>query len=173
MAVITLEEARELYKQGSMAKEIALREYPEEEILNDYSLITSLPQETKCKTTELYAKLKTVYKEMSKGREVSLTKYVAYIPTIIFASHDYEPMTGEFVSKVLIDDKEFCIFITTNSTRWEGRLGYENDGVYCGSGLLKNNWIFKEREQAKHFVEFFYKELILLSLADEHKVRFI
>ena len=173
MAVITLEEARELYKQGSMAKEIALREYPEIEILNDYSLITSLPQEAKCKTTELYAKLKTVYKQISKGRELSLTKHIAYRPTIILASYDYEPNTGEFVGKMLIDNKDFCIYITTDITIWEGKLGYENDGVYCGSGLLKNNWIFKEREQAKHFVKFFYKELILLSLADEYKVEFI
>lgn len=173
MKNITLEEARELYKQGSMAKEIALRYFTEKEILNDYSLITSLPKETKCKTTELYAKLKTVYKEMSKGREVHLTKVYAYIPTIIMASNTSEPRTGEFVGKVLIDDKEFCIFITTNSTKWEGRLGYENNGVYCGSDLLENTWVFKEREQAEHFVKFFYKELILLSLVDEHKVTFI
>lgn len=173
MKNITLEEARELYKQGSMAKEIALRNFIEEEILNDYTLITSLPQETECKTTELYTKLKTVYKEISKGREVNLTKVYAYLPIIILASNTSEPRTGEFVGKVLIDDKEFCIYVTTNSTKWEGRLGYENNGVYCGSGLLENIWVFKEREQAEHFVKFFYKELILLSLADDHKVEFI
>ena len=42
MKKITLEEARELYKQGGMAKEIALRVYTEKEIVNDYTLITSL-----------------------------------------------------------------------------------------------------------------------------------
>lgn len=173
MKDITLKEARELYKQGAMAREIALRAYPLEEIINDYSLITTLPTETICTTMELYAKLKTAYKEMSKGREVQLTKGYAFIPNIILASNTFEPRTGEFVGKVLIDDKEFCIFITTNSNRWEGRLGYENDGVYCGDGLLENTWIFKERGQAEHFVKFFYKELILLSLADEHKVKFI
>lgn len=173
MKNITLEEARELYKQGSTAKEIALRNFTEEEIINDYTLITSLPQETECKTTELYAKLKTVYKKISKGREVNLTKIYAYLPTIILASNTTEPRTGEFVGKILIDDKEFCIFITTNSTRWEGRLGYENNGVYYGSDLLENTWVFKKREQAEHFVKFFYKELILLSLVDEHKVEFI
>ena len=170
---ITLKEARELYKQGAMAREIALRAYPMEEIVNDYNLITTLPTETTCTTAELYSKLKTVYKEISKGREVNLTKGYAYIPSIILASNTFEPRTGEFAGKVLIDDKEFCIFITTNSTRWEGRLGYENDGVYCGDDLLENTWIFKERGQAEHFVKFFYKELILLSLADEHKVEFI
>ena len=173
MKNITLEEARELYKQGGMAKEIALRAYSEKEIVNDYTLITSLPEETTCTTTDLYAKLKTVYKEISKGREVNLTKVYAYIPIIIFASNTSEPRTGEFVGKVSIDDKEFCIFITTDNTKWEGRLGYENDGVYCGSDLLENTWVFKERGQAEHFVKFFYKELILLSLADEHKVNFI
>ena len=122
---------------------------------------------------ELYSKLKTVYKEMSKGREVHLTKGYAFIPNIILASNTFEPRTGEFVAKVLIDNKEFCIYVTTNSTRWEGRLGYENDGVYCGDDLLENTWIFKEREQAEHFVKFFYKELILLSLIEEHKVEFI
>ena len=170
---ITLKEARELYKQGAMAREIALRAYPMEEIINDYSLITTLPTETTCTTAELYAKLKTVYKEMSKGREVHLTKRCAFIPNIILASNTFEPRTGEFAGKVLIDDKEFCIFITTNSNRWEGRLGYENDGVYCGDDLLENTWIFKERGQAEHFVKFFYKELILLSLGDEHNVEFI
>ena len=173
MKNITLEEARELYKQGSIAKEIALRNFLEEEILNDYTLITSLPKEILCTTTDLYAKLKTVYKEISKGREVNLTKGYAYIPSIILASNTFEPRTGEFVGKILIDDKEFFVFIDIESTRWEGRLDYENDGVYCGRGLLENTWVFKERGQAKHFVKFFYKELILLSLADEHKVEFI
>ena len=56
MKNITLEEARELYKQGGIAKEIALRTYTEKEIVNDYTLITSLPEETTCTTAELYAK---------------------------------------------------------------------------------------------------------------------
>ena len=42
MKDITLKEARDLYKQGGMAKEIALRVYTEKEIVNDYTLITSL-----------------------------------------------------------------------------------------------------------------------------------
>ena len=42
MKNITLKEARELYKQGGMAKEIALRVYTEKEIVNDYTLIASL-----------------------------------------------------------------------------------------------------------------------------------
>ena len=173
MNEITLKEARELYKQGAMAREIALRAYPMEEIINDYTLITTLPTETTCTTMELYAKLKTVYKEMSKGREVHLTKGCVFKPTIILASNTFEPRSGEFVGKVLIDNKEFCIYVTTNSTIFDGKLGYENDGVYCGSRLLENTWIFKERGQAEHFVKFFYKELILLSLADEHKVEFV
>ena len=173
MKNITLEEARELYKLGGIAKEIALRNFLEEEILNDYTLITSLPEETLCTTTDLYAKLKTVYKEISKGREVSLTKGCVYTIAIILASNTFVPNTGKFVCKVLIDDKEFCVYISTNSTRWEGKLDYENDGVYCGRGLLENTWVFKEKEQAEHFVKVFYKELILLSLADEHKVEFI
>ena len=173
MKNITLEEARELYKQGGIAKEIALRNFLEEEILNDYTLITSFLDEILCTTTDLYAKLKTVYKEISKGKEVNLTKGYVFIPSIIFSSNTFEPRTGEFISKVLIDDKEFCVFIDTERTRFEGRLGYENNGVYCGKGLLENTWVFKERGQAEHFVKFFYKELILLSLANEHKVEFI
>ena len=174
MKNITLEEARELYKQGGIAKEIALRNYIEKEIVNDYTLITSLPKETTCTTAELYAKLKTVYKEISKGREVNLTNFNVYIPIIALSSNNFKPYNyGESVSKVLIDNIEFSIYISTHNPFSDGRLGYENDGVYCGSGLLKNNWIFKEREQAKHFVKFFYKELILLSLADEYKVEFI
>ena len=173
MKNITLKEARELYKQGGMAKEIALRAYSEKEIVNNYTLITSFLDEILCTTTDLYAKLKTVYKEISKGREVNLTKDYAYLPTIILASNTFEPRTGEFVGKVLIDDKEFCIFVTTDSTGWEGRLGYKNNGVYCGRGLLENTWVFKERGQAEHFVKFFYKELILLSLTDEYEIKFI
>lgn len=38
---ITLEEARQLYAQGGMAKEIALREFTEGEILNDYTKNTA------------------------------------------------------------------------------------------------------------------------------------
>lgn len=173
MKNITLEEARELYKQGGIAKEIALRNYTEKEIINDYTLITSLPEETTCTTAELYAKLKTVYKEMSKGREVSLTNFNIYIPIIAFSSNNFKPNYGECVSKVLIDNIEFSIYISTHNPFSDGKLGYENDGVYCGSRLLENTWAFKEREQAKHFVKFFYKELILLSLADEYKVEFI
>ena len=174
MKNITLEEARELYKQGGMAKEIALRVYSEKEIVNDYTLITSLPEETTCTTAELYAKLKTVYKEISKGREVSLTNFNVYIPIIALSSNNFKPYNyGESVSKVLIDNIEFSIYISTHNPFSDGKLGYENDGVYCGSRLLENTWAFKEREQAKHFVKFFYKELILLSLADEHKVEFI
>lgn len=173
MKDITLKEARELYKQGGIAKEIALRVYSKEEILNDYNLITSLPKEPNCATAEIYAKLKTVYKQMSKGREVLLTKFYAYIPIIILAHNTFEPNSGEFVGKVKINNKEFCIYVTTQSTIGEGKLGYENDGVYCGKGLLQNTWVFKERGQAEHFVKYFYKELILLSLSDEHKVEFI
>ena len=174
MKNITLEEARDLYKLGGIAKEIALRNFLEEEILNDYTLITSLPKESICKTTDLYAKLKTVYKEISKGREVSLTNFNVYIPIIALSSNNFKPYNyGESVSKVLIDNIEFSIYISTHNPFSDGRLGYENDGVYCGSRLLENTWAFKEREQAKHFVKFFYKELILLSLADEYKVEFI
>lgn len=174
MKNITLEEARELYKQGGIAKEIALRAYTEKEIVNDYTLITSFPEETTCTTAELYAKLKTVYKEISKGREVSLTNFNVYTPVIAFSSNNFKPNNyGECVSKVLIDNIEFSIYISTHNPFSDGKLGYENDGVYCGSRLLENTWAFKEREQAKHFVKFFYKELILLSLADEHKVEFI
>ena len=54
MKDITLKEARELYKQGAMAREIALRVYSKAEILKDYSLITTLPTETTCTTMELY-----------------------------------------------------------------------------------------------------------------------
>ena len=174
MKNITLEEARELYKQGGIAKEIALRAYTEKEIVNDYTLITSLPKESTCTTTDLYAKLKTVYKEISKGREVNLTNFNVYTPIIAFSSNNFKPNNyGECVSKVLIDNIEFSIYISTHNPFSDGKLGYENDGVYCGSRLLENTWAFKEREQAKHFVKFFYKELILLSLADEHKVEFI
>ena len=40
---ITLIEARELYRQGGLAKEVALRAFPEEEIVNDYTLMVALP----------------------------------------------------------------------------------------------------------------------------------
>ena len=58
MKNITLEEARELYKQGAMAKEIALRAYPEEEILNDYSLITYLPKKNNLYNSRFICKIK-------------------------------------------------------------------------------------------------------------------
>ena len=63
---ITSKEARELYKQGAMAREIALRAYSMEEIINDYSLITTLPTETTCTTAELYAKLKLYHNQLLK-----------------------------------------------------------------------------------------------------------
>ena len=69
MINITLEEARELYKQGSLAKEIALRAFPEGEIVNDYKQVISLPKEIDCKTDILYAKLMTAYRQMTRGQK--------------------------------------------------------------------------------------------------------
>ena len=43
----------------------------------------------------------------------------------------------------MIDDQMFNVYIDTAKTIWEGKLGFENDGVYCGHGLLSNHWIFK------------------------------
>ena len=60
----------------------------------------------------------------------------------------------------------FNVYIDTAKTIWEGKLGFENDGMYCGSGLLGNHWIFKEREQAEHF----YKTL---ELEEFHILEFV
>ena len=83
MINITLEEARELYKQGSLAKEIALRAFPKGEIVNDYKQVTSLPKEINCKTDRLYARLVTAYKQISEGRKVELTSKKCYLPEIV------------------------------------------------------------------------------------------
>lgn len=170
---ITLTEARELYKQGGLAKEIALRAFPEEEIVNDYTRMVALPTSLLANCSDLYSKLSVVYKFMSRGRKVKLISGIHYVPEIILALPSSSPNHGTYAGKIMIDDQMFNVYIDTAKTIWEGKLGFENDGVYCGSGLLGNHWIFKEREQAEHFVRYFYKELITLELEEFHTLKFV
>lgn len=172
MIDITLEEARELYKQGSLAREIALRAFPKGEIVNDYKQITSLPVKIDCRTERLYARLVTAYKQISEGRKVELTSKRCYLPEIVLATSTV-PRCGEYKGKVVIDNETFSIYIRTRTALFEGRVGFENDGVYCGSGLLTNTWAFKERGQAQHFVDLFYKQLIYINLGDMYQVKFL
>lgn len=170
---ITLTEARELYKQGGLAKEIALRAFTEEEIINDYTLMVALPTSLPANCSDLYSKLSVVYKSMSRGRKIELTSGFYYVPEIILALPGSRPNHGIYAGKVMIDGLVFNIYIDTTKTIWEGKLGFENDGVYCGHGLLSNHWIFKEREQAEHFVNYFYKELIALELEEFYAFTFV
>lgn len=170
---ITLTEARELYRLGGLAKEIALRAFPEEEIINDYTLMVALPTSLPANCSDLYSKLSVVYKFMSRGREVKLTSGTCYVPVIVLSTPKYKPNYGDFVGKVTVDDKVYDIYLRTSKTMWDGRLGFENDGVLCGSGLLGNHWVFKEEGQAWHFVNHFYKELITLELEEFHNVKFV
>ena len=172
MINITLEEARELYKQGSLAKEIALRAFPEGEIVNDYKQVISLPKEINCKTDRLYARLVTAYKQISEGRKVELTSKKCYLPERVLATSTV-PRCGEYKGKVVIDNETFSIYIRTRTALFDGRVGFANDGVYCGSGLLANTWAFKEQKQAEHFVSLFYEELIYISLGDIYNVVFV
>ena len=172
MINITLEEARELYKQGSLAKEIALRAFPEGEIVNDYKQVISLPKEIDCKTDILYAKLMTAYRQMTRGRKVKLISGKCYLPEIILTTSTV-PRGGEYKGKVVIDNETFSIYIRTRTALFDGRVDFENDGVYCGSGLLANTWAFKEQKQAEHFVSLFYEELIYISLGDIYNVVFV
>lgn len=172
MINITLEEARELYNQGSLAKKIALRAFPEEEIVNDYKLVTSLPEKIDCKTDKLYARLVTAYKQMSKGRKVDLTTHTCYFPKIIMARY-VMPEHGEYKCKVEIDGKIFFVYTGVESSYWYGRLGFENNREDCGNSLLSNTWAFKEKEQAIHFANLFYEELITISLGDIYNVIFL
>ena len=170
---ITLTEARELYEQGGLAREIALRAFPKEEIINNYTLMVALPTSLPSKYSDLYAKLSFVYKFISRGREVKLTSGICYVPEIILTIPCSKPNYGTYAGKIMIDDQMFNIYINTAIAMWEGKLGFENDGVYCGHGLLSNHWIFKEREQAEHFVKHFYKELITLELEEFHTFKFV
>ena len=170
---ITLIEARELYRQGGLAKEVALRAFPEEEIVNDYTLMVALPTSLPANCSDLYSKLSVVYKFMSRGRKVELTSGLYYVPVIVLARPSSKPNHGTYAGKIMIDDQMFNVYIDTVKTMWEGRLGFENDDVCCGYGLLSNHWIFKEREQAEHFVEHFYKELITLDLEEFHTFKFV
>ena len=138
MINITLEEARELYKQGSLAKEIALRAFPKGEIVNDYKQVTSLPKEINCKTDRLYARLVTAYKQISEGRKVELTSKKCYLPEIVLAASTV-PRCGEYKGKVVIDNKTFSIYIRTRTALFDGRVDFENDGVYCGA-YVRNNY---------------------------------
>lgn len=172
---ITLEEARELYKQGSLAREIALREYTKGEILNDYTRITTLPQENVCdRTSLLFAKLYHVYRKMSEGRPMKLTAEIRYHrPVITIAWEKERPKGRTYVGKVKINgDSSYAVYVSTAWTHWDGRLGWENDGVHMGDGVLENRWAFKEKEQAEHFVKHFWKELILLELQDFYNIEF-
>lgn len=170
---ITLAEARELYEQGGLAREIALRAFPKEEIVNNYTLMTALPTSAPFSYYDLYAKLSVVYKFISRGREVNLTSGICYVPEIILTLSSFRSRRGTYAGKVIIDGQMYSIYINTAKTIWEGKLGFENDGVWCGNGLLKNHWIFKEEGQALHFVKYFYKELITLELEDFYTVKFV
>lgn len=170
---ITLIEARELYKQRGLAREVALRAFPEEEIVNDYTLMVALPTSLPINCSDLYSKLSVVYRFMSRGREVKLTSGIYYVPEIIFTVPSFKPNRGIYAGQVTIDDQIYNIYIDTAKTIWEGKLGFENDGVWCGHGLLNNHWIFKEEGQAEHFVNHFYKELIRLELEEFHTIKFV
>lgn len=170
MINITLEEARELYKQGSLAKEIALRAFPEGEIVNDYKQVISLPKEIDCKTDILYAKLMTAYRQMTRGRKVKLISGKCYLPEIILTTSTV-PRNSKYKGKVEIDGKLFAIYIRAKESNWFGRLGY--DDMYCGGSVLENTWAFKEWEQAEYFVNLFYEELICISLMDIYNVIFV
>lgn len=170
MVNITLEEARELYKQGSLAKEIALRAFPEGEIVNDYKQVTSLPKEINCKTDRLYARLVTAYKQISEGRKVELISGKCYLPEIVLTTSTI-PRNSKYKGKVEIDGKLFAIYIRATESNWFGRLGY--DDMYCGGSVLENTWAFKEWGQAEYFVNLFYEELIYISLGDIYNVVFV
>lgn len=169
MIDITLEEARELYNQGSLAQEIALRAFSKEEIVEDYKQITSLPTEIDCRTERLYARLVTAYKQMSKGREVKLTKDVYYIPEIVLTT---APSCGDYKGRISIDDEIFYIYTRVKFSSWKGRLGFIKENGY-GNSLISNAWAFKERGQAQHFVDLFYKQLIYIYLGDMYQVTFL
>lgn len=130
---ITLTEARELYRQGGLAKEVALRAFPEEEIVNDYTLMVALPTSVSFKYSDLYAKLSFVYKYISRGREVKLTSGICYVLEIIFTVPSFQPNRGIYAGQIIIDDQMYNIYIDTAKTIWEGKLGFENDGVWSWS----------------------------------------
>lgn len=170
MINITLEEARELYKQGSLAKEIALRAFPEGEIINNYKQVTSLPKEIDCKTDRLYARLVTAYKQISEGRKVELISGKCYLPEIVLTTSTV-PRNSKYKGKVELDGKLFAIYVRAKESYWFGRLGY--DDMYCGGSVLENIWAFKEWEQAEHFANLFYEELIYISFMDTYNVIFV
>lgn len=135
-------------------------------------LITWKRKEIDCKTDRLYARLMTAYKQISEGRKIKLTNGRYYLPEIVLATSS-APICGGYKGKVIIGGKTFSIYVRTKTTLFDGRLSFENNGVYCGSGLLINTWAFKEQEQAEHFVNLFYEELIYTSLGDTYNVIFV
>lgn len=170
---ITLEEARALYKQGGPARTVALRAYKEEEIINDFTLVRQLPDVEHTPLTNLYAQLRKAYRQISAGRPVELTKGGSvYLPEIGFSSTKFKRRYGEYKQDVAIDGEPYRLYTGISSSTFSGKLGYENDGVPCGSALLYNSWAFRDREQALHFVNTFYKELVLLELGDSHDLIF-
>lgn len=96
---ITLTEARELYRQGGLAKEVALRVFPEEEIVNDYTLMVALPTSLPTNCSDLYSKLSVVYRFMSRGRKVKLTSGIYYVPEIIFTLPSFKPNRGIYAGQ--------------------------------------------------------------------------
>lgn len=166
---ITLEEARQLYAQGGIAKDIALREFTEGEILNDYTKITSLSMVS---GEKLHEALTQTYKAICKGRPIMLTKRYCYHPEIIYTFKTCKPRSEEgFRGIIQIDDKEFNIYIRSKQTMWGGRLGFEGDGVDCGH--VENRWLFRDKEQSNHFIKYFWRELVLFELGDFYTISFL
>ena len=151
-----------------MAKEIALREFTEGEIINDYTKITTLSMDGKC----LYQGLTEAYKAISKGRPIELNRGLYYFPQITYASKSYMPRSREgWRGMLAIDGKEFTLYVKTSRTTWEGRLGFENDGVYCGH--VQNRWLFRDEAQSDHFIKHFWRELVIVELGDFHIINFL
>lgn len=168
---ISLEEARELYTQGGLNKDIALRCYSEGEITNDYTTIKNLPSAVKITHTGLlYSTLYDAYKQISKGREIDLVYDCVFAPNIVISTD--KGGEGKLIDIVTINKCVFNVFISAVQCTYNGKLGMLGDGEYTNHGMMDNMWAFREKDQAKHFATYFYKEVIRVTLGDMYNIKF-
>ena len=171
--VITLAEARELYKQGGVAKEIALRTFTELEILNDYTKITTLFDVFPNKVSEIYAKLLETYRHIIIGRELTEDSKFYYAP-ILYVNYPTMKSPGEAMCLFEINGVQYKFFIDIYKYPTTDVLFDAEKEIFIRDDLGLNRWKFRDKEMCEHFVKHFYMELLFIEIGglyDDFKIK--
>lgn len=173
MAIITLAEARELYKQGGVAKEVALREFSELEILNDYTMVTELFDVFPSDAAKIYSKLCETYKHIIAGREYPKDETTSYYSPVLKLHPTASCGTGgEQMCLVKVNNVCFKYFIDIVQVPMDNiAINEQHDFCFCVY-LNNRKWLFRDIKICRHFVKHFYREMLISELGDLYKIEF-